>query len=96
MVDGLSKALERLQFRLARPESDKGAPGPADEGDVDMGEEVPNDKAPPAKKMRGFVAASKPSHAVENKLVALEPVAAGLSRGLAAGHNGVGSGVPFP
>ena len=71
----LSKALERLQFMLDRPESDKGASGPVDEGDVDMGDEVPSDKAPPAKKMRGFVAASKPSHAVENKLVTLEPVA---------------------
>ena len=74
MVDSLSKALEHLQFMLDRPESGKGASGPADDGDVDMGDAVPSDEAPQAKKMKGFVAASKPSHAVENKLVTLEPV----------------------
>ena len=41
---------------------------------MDMGDAVPSDEAPQAKKMKGFVAASKPSHAVENKLVTLEPV----------------------
>ena len=51
VVDGLSKALERLQFMLDRPECDKGASGPVGEGDVDMGDEVPSDKAPPAKKV---------------------------------------------
>ena len=74
VVDGLSKALELL-LMLDRPESDKGASGPVDEGDVDMGEEVPSDKAPPAKKMRGFVAASTIRHLVENQLVTLKPAA---------------------
>ena len=74
MVDSLSKALEQLQFMLGRPESGKGASGPADEGDVDMGDAVPSDEAPQAKKMKRFVAALKPSHAVEIKLVTLEPV----------------------
>ena len=92
---------------LDRPESGKGVSGPADEGDVDMGDAVPSDEAPQAKRMKGFVAASKPSHAVVNKLVTLEPVvskagyfklpaAAGFSRGFAAGHNGAGNGGPLP
>ena len=100
VVDSLSKALEHLQFMLDRPKSGKGASGPADEGDVDLGDAVPSDEAPQAKKMKGFVAASKPSHAVENKLVTLEPVVskAGYFKvvDLPAGHNGAGNGGPLP
>ena len=63
----LSSALERLRVAFATPTDGLGAPGPAEEGDKDMGDADGTERAtppeeaqtPPTKRLKGFVAASQ-------------------------------------
>ena len=78
----LSSALERLRVAFATPTPGLGAPGPAEEGDQDMGDADGTERAtppeeaqtPPTKRLKGFVAASQKATSQANKPVTLVPV----------------------
>ena len=81
-MQDLSSALERLRVAFATPTSGLGAPGPAEEGDKDMGDADGTERAtppeeaqtPPTKRLKGFVAASQKATSQANKPVSLVPV----------------------
>ena len=81
-MNDLSSALERLQVAFATPTPGLGAPGPAEEGDRDMGDADGTERAtppeeaqtPPTKRLKGFVAASQKATSQANKPVTLVPV----------------------
>ena len=80
-MNDLSSALERLQVAFATPTPGLGAPGPAEEGDRDMGDADGTERAtppeeaqtPPTKRLKGFVAASQKATS-QDKPVTLVPV----------------------
>ena len=82
VMKDLSSALERLRVAFAKPTSGLGAPGPAEEGDKDMGDADGTERAtppeeaqtPPTKRLKGFVAASQKATSQVNKPVSLVPV----------------------
>ena len=82
VMNDLSSALERLQVAFATPTPGLGAPGPAEEGDRDMGDADGTERAtppeevqtPPTKRLKGFVAASQKATSQANKPVTLVPV----------------------
>ena len=82
VMKDLSSALERLRVAFATPTSGLGAPGPAEEDDMDMEDADVTERAtppeeaqtPPTKRLRGFVAASQKTTAHVNKPVSLVPV----------------------
>ena len=78
----LSSALERLRVAFATPTPGLGAPGPAEEGDKDMGDADGTERATPpeeaqtqpTKRLKSFVAASQKATSQANKPVTLVPV----------------------
>ena len=82
VMKDLSSALERLRVAFATPTSGLGAPGPAEEGDKDMGDADGTERAtppeeaqtPPTKRLKGFVAASQKATSQANKPVSFVPV----------------------
>ena len=82
VMKDLSSALERLRVAFATPTPGLGAPGPAEEGDKDMGDADGTERAtppeeaqtPPTKRLKGFVAVSQKATSQANKPVSLVPV----------------------